>query len=117
MWLICIALADTKNVQRKNITNCYDETTNIKLNLNTYTLTLGLNPTNKTECHEIEQSVFVNLTLHANNYICDNITILLLNFSYLNTKSIEYNFYKDTKNIFNINDVFCNASLPEDEYL
>lgn len=117
MILVVLSIADTTKVVRENVTNCYDETTSIKLNLNTYTLTLGLKPTNKTECHAIEQSVFVNLTLHANDYICDNITLLLLNFSYINSTSIEFNFYKDSINIFNINDVFCNASLTKDEYL
>lgn len=82
MLLTVIVLADTKNVIRKNITGCYDETSSLKLNRNTYTLQLGLNPTNKTECNAIEKAVFVNLTLHANGYICDNISLLLQDFSY-----------------------------------
>ena len=54
MFIFTVLIADTTQVKRTNITSCYDEATNLKLNLNTYTLTLGLNPKNKTECHAIE---------------------------------------------------------------
>lgn len=77
MIVFLTLLADTKKVNRKNITGCYDESTSVKINLNTYTLTLYLNPTNKSECYDIEPAAFVNLTLHANGYLCDNITLLL----------------------------------------
>lgn len=117
MIFLAYILADTTKVKRTNITGCYDKTTSVKLNLNTYTLTLGLGPTNKSECHAIESSVIVNLTLHANNYICDNLTLVLLNFSYINTTSITFDFYKDSINLFNINDIFCNGSLPKEKYL
>lgn len=77
MLLFPYLLASSKTVIRTNLTNCYKEDTSLKLNLNTYTLTLGLTPTNKSECHAIEPGVFVNLTLHANKYICDNISLIL----------------------------------------
>lgn len=77
-------------------------------------LTLHLNPTNKTECAEIEPAVFVNLTLHANKYICDNITVLIQDFKYINTTTIEFNFYSKYLNIVNIKDVFCDASITGD---
>lgn len=63
MLYILSVLADTSIIKRENITGCYDESTTLKLNLNTFTLTLELNPTNKTECHALEHAVQLNLTI------------------------------------------------------
>mgnify|MGYP007106000102 CR=1 FL=1 len=85
--------------------------------MNSFKLTLNLVPTNKSECHNLSQGVFVNLTLHATNYICNNVSVLVNNFRYANTTEIDFNFYKDGRNVQDVTSIFCNNTLAEDKYL
>lgn len=78
---------------------------------------MNLVPTNKSECHNFSQGVFVNLTLHATGYICNNISILVNNFTYANTTEIVYDFYTGSNNVLDVASVFCNNTLPTDDYL
>lgn len=71
---------------------------------------MNLVPANNTDCDLIEKGVHVNLTLLANNVFCDNISILIGDFSYGNTTQIVFDLSEtESGNVINRDTLFCNT--------
>ena len=108
MLLTLLALAT--DVQRVRLGGCYKDETELVVDKNLETLTLRLVRSGFEECNRLERGVLVNLTLHADGVLCDNITLLLSNFSYENTTEIVFRLGGGDRNLYQGNDPFCNNS-------
>lgn len=87
--------------------SCYTSESSLTIDKNLQTMTLGLVSSGKAACGDIGPAVFINLTLHANGVVCDNVSVLANGFDYGDTAGVEFDF-GDPGNIVTKSTIFCN---------